>query len=107
VLCPLLFFTFINDIGTDISSTLRWFADDCLLYRVIDSARDVELLQHDLNLITEWCKCWFMKLNLDRCITLQCYRTLSPVLSNYVIEGNTLDNVNQHHYFSLLRRDTL
>ena len=107
VLGPLLFLTFINDIGTDISSTLRLFADDCLLYHVIDSARDVELLQHDLNLITEWCKRWFMKLNLDKCVTLQCYRTLSPVLSNYVIEGHTLDNVNQHHYLGMILDKTM
>ena len=37
VLGPLLFLMFINNIGTGISSTLRLFADDCLLYRVIDS----------------------------------------------------------------------
>jgi len=102
VLGPLLFLTFINNIGTDNSSTLRLFADDCLLYRVIDSAKDVEILQHDLNLITEWCKCWFMKLNLDKYVTLQCYITLSPVLSNYVIEGHTPDNVNQHHYLGMI-----
>ena len=71
----------------------------CLLYCVIDSARDVELLQHDLNLITEWCKCWLMKLNLGKYLTLQCYRILSPVLSSYFIEGHSLNNVN-------LRRDT-
>ena len=41
MLDPLLFLTFVNDIGTDISSIFRSFADDCLLYRVIDPTRDV------------------------------------------------------------------
>ena len=48
-----------------------------------------------------------MKLNLDKCVTLQCYRTLSPVLSNYVIEGHTLDNVNQHHYLGMILDKTV
>ena len=48
VLGPLLFlFSCINDIETNISLTLRLFADDCLLYRVIESTRDVELPQPD------------------------------------------------------------
>ena len=71
VLGPLLFLIFINDIAVGTSCTLRLFADDCLLYQVIDSARDAELLQHDLHLITEWCKLWQMRLNLDKCVTLQ------------------------------------
>ena len=66
VLGPLLFLIFINNIGISISSTLRLFADECLLYRVIDSTRDAKLLQHDLHLITEWCKQWQMRLNLDK-----------------------------------------
>ena len=61
VLGPLLFLIFINDIGNGISSALRLFTDDCLLYRVIDSTRDAKLLQHDLHLITEWCKQWQMR----------------------------------------------
>jgi len=43
ILGPLLFLIFINDIGISVSSTLRLFVDDCLLYRVIDSTRDAKL----------------------------------------------------------------
>ena len=68
VLGPLLFLIYINDIGFGVSSTLRLFADDCILYRVIDSPRDSEILQQDLNLITQWCKCWQMRLNVDKCV---------------------------------------
>ena len=71
ILGPLLFLILIlNDIGIGVSSTLRLFADDCLMYRVIDSTRDAELLQHYLHLITEWCKQWQKRLNLDNCVTL-------------------------------------
>ena len=37
------------DLFTDINSTIRLFADDCLIYRVINSSADHQLLQQDLN----------------------------------------------------------
>ena len=36
VLGPLMFLLYINDIATGISSPLRLFADDCLLYRTLE-----------------------------------------------------------------------
>ena len=78
VLGPLLFLIYTNDIGSGISSTLKLFGDDCILYGVIDIPRDTEILQQDLNLITEWCKYWLMRLNVDKCINLQCY--INPLI---------------------------
>ncbi len=40
VLGPILFLVFINDICHNIRSCLRLFADDCLLYRIIESDED-------------------------------------------------------------------
>ena len=48
VLGPLMFLLYINDITKDINSPLRLFADDCLLYRVINSVEDINRLQEDL-----------------------------------------------------------
>ena len=49
VLGPLMFLIYINDITGDISSQLRLFADDCLLYLPIKSEQDSILLQRDLD----------------------------------------------------------
>ena len=74
VLGPLLFLIYINDIVKDISSNLRLFADDCLLYRVITTEEDSALLQNDLNTIFTWSLLWQMKFNKTKCVTLRCHR---------------------------------
>ena len=47
VLGPILFLLHINDLPEYVSSSVRLFADDCLLYRVIKSHQDHLSLQND------------------------------------------------------------
>ena len=49
VLGPVLFLIFINDLPDNIRSSVRLFADDCVLYRNIKSPIDCQILQDDLN----------------------------------------------------------
>ena len=58
VLGPLMFLIFVNDIGQNITSKLRLFADDTLLYREIKSQEDAHLLQENLTKLEEWTKQW-------------------------------------------------
>ena len=44
VLGPLLFLAYVNDIWRNIESTIRLFADDCVIYRKIINNEDVEKL---------------------------------------------------------------
>ncbi len=53
VLGPLLFLLYINDLPDCVSSTARFFADDCVLYRVIESDKDTKQLQVDLDVLQE------------------------------------------------------
>ena len=49
VLGPLMFLVYINDINESISSSIRLFADDCVMYNTIPPPCDAEQLQADLN----------------------------------------------------------
>ena len=47
VLEPILFLCHINDLPNAVSSKVRLFADDCLLYREINNENDQNTLQKD------------------------------------------------------------
>ena len=54
VLGPLLFLIFINDLAENTTSTVRLFANDCVMYRPIRHANDCEALQENLNKLHDW-----------------------------------------------------
>lgn len=54
VLGPILFLCYINDLPDQVSSTVRLFADDCLLYRNINSRDDADKLQDDIYKLQMW-----------------------------------------------------
>lgn len=66
VLGPLLFLVYINDIGSNIASSIRLFADDCVVYREITKPSDVATLQADLIKLAEWCGLWQMEINIGK-----------------------------------------
>ena len=53
VLGPVLFLIFINDLPENIRSSVRLFADDCVLYMKIASPMDCKILQDDLNSLSQ------------------------------------------------------
>ena len=65
VLGLLLFLIYIYDLPSEISSTIRFYADDVIIYRHINSNEDVLKLQEDLVKLTQWAKDWLMHFNLS------------------------------------------
>lgn len=71
VLGPLLFLLYINDLPNSVAySVPLLFADDTKLYRCVHSEVDYNLLQRDLENLSEWTQTWQLRLNLSKCKSL-------------------------------------
>ena len=71
VLGPVLFLIYVNDIGLNIHSEIRLFADNILLYQPIRTPDDHLQLQEDLNTLTKWASDWKMTFNIPKCKIIQ------------------------------------
>jgi len=66
VLGPLLFLLYINDLETGIKSKIKFFADDTMLYSLVnDPVSSASDLNDDLELIHLWASQWKMQFNPD------------------------------------------
>ena len=83
VLGPLLFLIYINDLPNCVnSSTIRLFADDCLIYRGIHFQHDTEDLQADLDALRTWERRWLMSFHPQKCQLLRITRKPSPIITD-------------------------
>ena len=107
VLGPLLFILYINDIATNTSSSIRLFADDCLLYRVVDRVSDVHELQKDLNQLCSWSSTWQMSFNAGKCTVLTITNKKCPIKFDYSIGNQILNRLKNHPYLGVEISDNL
>ena len=98
VLGPILFLLHINDLPSIVSSKVRLFADDCLIYRQIKSNNDQIELQRDLNLLESWEVKWGMRFNAAKCNIMRVSRIRLPFLYSYKLSGQVLDEVKDSKY---------
>ena len=77
---PLLFLIYLNDLPDNISSEVRLFTDDRVLYCPITNDIDIEHLQTDLNTLTQCQNTWQMHFNAHKCFVLKIShaKTVSP-----------------------------
>ena len=95
-----MFLLYINDINVGISSSLRPFGDDCVLYRIIESDQDQNCLESDLNLIFAWSKSWQMQFNVNKCVTPRCNRSLQPIARSF--DSEPLNCLTEQSYLGVL-----
>ena len=67
VLGPTLFLTYINDIVDSISCNTKLFADDLLVFQVLENDDSVASFQRDLDNLQAWASKWEMKFNVSKC----------------------------------------
>ena len=101
VLGPTLFLLFINDIGNDITSNIRLFADDTILYRPISSSTDADQLQADLDRLHDWSNKWQMVFHPAKCKLLRASSSRNPIKASYTLAGQTLEQVDNATYLGV------
>ena len=108
VLGPVLFLIFINDLLDNIRSSVRLFADDCVLYRNIHSLQDCLALQEDLTSLGQW-EADEMKSNVAKCHSMRVTRHQhhKQILLDYTLHNQTLENVQSAKYLSITITDTM
>ena len=107
VLGPILFLRHINDLPSVISSKVRLFADDCLVYREIKSRQDQNDLQKDLNLLESWGSKWGMRFNAAKCNIMRVSREQTPIPYQYELSGQVLEEVKDAKYLGVTVSDDL
>ena len=101
VLGPLMFLLYINDIKQNINSKIRFFADDCVLYRQINSKLDCLELQQDLQKLVDWSHTWQMSFNIDKCHILHAHRKKQLILHTYTMDNTPVTPVTHHPYLGI------
>ena len=107
VLGPILFLLFINDIPDTISSNIKLFADDRVLYRCINSPSDHQDLQNDLSRLAKWAETWQMFFAPVKCMKMTITLKRMPSLFQYSLCGVRLEGVSFQKYLGVTITSTL
>jgi len=101
VLGPLLFLLYINDLPSKVTSKIKLYASNIILYRQIHSEDDASRLQKDLDTITQWADIWLTKLNLFKCEHLIITNKKTPMNSVFKLNGHILCKVITTKYLGV------
>ena len=98
---PLDFLLFINDLPDDITTNVRLFADDCILYTTVAGPEDAGKLQADLDTLTRWQSKWQMEFNPQKCYVMHVTHARSPHLNTYTLNNIILNQTTSHSYLGV------
>ena len=90
-LISLLFLTYINDLPDGLTSAVKLFADDTLLYGVVVEDSDCDNLQDDLNKLEIWQHEWQMQFNPSKCNIICISNKQRPPQRSYFSVGPNLN----------------
>ena len=97
----MLFLLYINDINNAITSQIKLFADDSVLYRNIRNQNDQVIFQNDIVTISSWAEKWLMELNINKCSVLSITLKRNSIFHDYGILVAMLKRVTNHDYLGV------
>jgi len=107
ILCPLLFLAYVNDIWKNMESTIRLFADDCVIYRKIIHNEGMENLQKDLNRLGKWVVENAMKINPSKSKAIRFTRARVKGPLNYSLMDTLIPEASSYKYLGIILRSHL
>ena len=81
------------------------FADDTKLFGIVNSHSDSQILQHDLQKLTDWSHDWQMSFNVDKCKVMHVGR--SNIHSKYYMNDAELGDTSEEKDLGVIIADNL
>ena len=108
ILDPLLFLIYINDIVKHIGCSISLFADDTSLYIIVDCPlQSAQLLNTDLQTISDWAAAWLVTFNPLKTLSMLISRKRNPVLHPPLfMNGTVIKNTSFHNHLGLTFSNT-
>ena len=100
VLGPCLFLAYINDLPDSLKSKPRLFADDTIVYLIINSNSDPDTLQNDLYKLG-WVANWPMEFHFDKCEVVRVTKTKNPIIFPYKLHNFELRTTENAKYLGV------
>ena len=109
VLGPLLFLIYINDITTDLDSSPFIYADDTMLFEIVQNVNvSAANLNEDLTRISDWSKKWLVTMNPSKCqsiiFSLKLNKPDHPAL---LMDGACIIEVESHAHLGLIFQNNM
>jgi hypothetical protein len=94
---------YINDIITDIQSTMKLFADDTSMYSFInDPVIQSQTLNADLNKIDVWAKKWKVNFNQTKTELMVLSRKINPIIPPLFFDDVQLEPIDCHKHLGII-----
>ena len=104
---PLLFLVYVNYIWRNIDSSIRLFADDCIMYRKTTNKNNIEKLQKDLNTLGEWAVENGIKINPGKSKAIRFTRARVKNPLGYSLGDEKIPEVSSCKYLRIILRSDL
>ena len=95
---PVLFLAYINDLPEQVTSLVRLFADETVVYITIHKHTDSQILQDDLHKLELWEGNWNMEFNPSKCQVIHISTSRNPIDTSHTLHGQVLEATSSVRY---------